>query len=69
MNLQSNTVIDVTYERLNLAMRDVVNHGISMQEAGNTVSAIEYLKARDVAPEIIERVLLNPQRRRHATRH
>ncbi len=69
MNQQSNAVIDLPYERMDVAMRDVVNHGISMQEDGNTVSAIEYLKARDVSPAVIERVLLNPQRRRHSANH
>lgn len=42
----------------------IVEHGILMQQSGCTVSALEYLKARGVAPEVIRRVLLEPQRRR-----
>lgn len=42
----------------------IVEQGILMQQDGCTVSAFEYLKARGVAPEVIRRVLLEPQRRR-----
>jgi len=31
-------------------------------------SAIEYMKSHNVAPEVIERVLLNPQQRRKERR-
>lgn len=55
---------NVGYERVDLQRRDVVNHAISVQESSNTVAAIEYLKAHDIAPEVISRVLLEPQRRR-----
>jgi hypothetical protein len=52
------------YQRQDLRRREIVNHGISVQESSNTVSAIEYLKAHDIDPKVIERVLLEPQRRR-----
>jgi hypothetical protein len=55
---------DPNYERLDLRMRDIVNHGISVQESSNTVAALEYLKSHDIDPRVIERVLLEPQRRR-----
>jgi hypothetical protein len=57
------------YERLDLRCRDIVNHGISVQESSNTVAAIEYLKAHDIDPTVIERVLLEPQRRRRNIHH
>ncbi|HEY0064485.1 MAG TPA: hypothetical protein VGC21_20380, partial [Telluria sp.] len=57
------------YQRIDLRRRDIVNHGISVQESSNTVSAIEYLSAHDIAPEVIERVLLEPHRRRLAHTH
>ncbi|SHG67207.1 hypothetical protein [Massilia sp. CF038] len=52
------------YQRIDVRRRDIVNHGISVQESSNTVSAIEYLKAHDIDPDVIERVLLEPHRRR-----
>jgi hypothetical protein len=54
------------YQRQDARRRDIVNHGISVQESSNTVSAIEYLKANDISPAVIERVLLEPARRRTA---
>jgi hypothetical protein len=50
--------------RLDRDKRDIVQHGISMQQSSNTMSAVEYLKSRDVASHVIERVLLDPRRRR-----
>ncbi len=52
------------YQRMDVHRRDIVDHGISVQESCNTVAAIEYLKAHDIEPHVIERVLLEPQRRR-----
>lgn len=52
------------YERRDLARRDIVDHGISMQESHNTMCALEYLKSHDIDARVIERVLLEPQRRR-----
>jgi hypothetical protein len=50
--------------RMDRQKHDIVQHGISMQQSSNTMSAVEYLKSRDVAPHVIERVLLDPRRRR-----
>jgi hypothetical protein len=57
------------YERLDLKRRDIVNHGISVQESSNTMAAVEYLKAHDIDARVIERVLLEPQRRRRNAHH
>ncbi|MDQ2819567.1 MAG: hypothetical protein M3Y65_04085 [Pseudomonadota bacterium] len=46
------------------AQRTIVERGISMQQSSNTMSAVEFLKARDVDPQVIARVLLEPERRR-----
>lgn len=56
---------EADYQRTDVRRRDIVNHGISVQESGNTVSAIEYLKSHDIDPHVIERVLLEPHRRRN----
>jgi hypothetical protein len=57
-------VAEPPYERLDLQRRDIVNHAISVQESSNTISALEYLKSHDIDANVIERVLLEPQRRR-----
>lgn len=57
------------YQRQDMRRRDIVNHGISVQESSNTMSAIEYLKSHDIDPGVIERVLLEPQRRRNRSPH
>jgi hypothetical protein len=46
--------------------RDIVDDGIEVQQKTNTMSAFEFLRARDVDPRIIERVLLEPDLRRVA---
>jgi hypothetical protein len=61
--------VDTTYERLDLRRRDIVDHAILVQQSSNTVSAIEYLKSHDIDARLIERVLLEPQRRRRSVRH
>lgn len=63
------TVAVADYQRQDSRRRDIVNHGISVQESSNTMSAIEYLKANDIDPEVIERVLLEPHRRRSSAQH
>ncbi len=63
------SVIEADYERIDLQRRDVVNHAISVQESSNTMAAVEYLKAHDIDPLVIERVLLEPQRRRRSLHH
>ena len=62
-------VAELDYERIDMQRRDVVNHAISVQESSNTMAAIEYLKAHDIGPDVIERVLLEPQRRRRPVHH
>lgn len=62
-------VAEPDYQRLDARRRDIVNHGISMQESSNTMSAIEYLKAHDIDARVIERVLLEPHRRRSTVHH
>ncbi len=52
------------HERRDARSRDLVDHAIVVQETSNTMSAVEYLKAHDVAPDVIQRVLLEPNRRR-----
>jgi hypothetical protein len=47
--------------------RDIVEDGILMQQHANTVTAVEYLKARGVEPGVIRRVLLGPDSRRCAS--
>lgn len=57
-------IVEPTYERVDGHRRDIVNRAISVQEASNTVAAIEFLKSHGIAPKVIERVLLEPGRRR-----
>jgi GMP synthase PP-ATPase subunit len=61
--------VESDYQRQDERRRDIVNHGISVQESRNTMSAIEYLKSHDIAPDVIERVLLEPHRRRSQPHH
>lgn len=58
-------IAEPSYERSDVRRRDIVNHAISVQETSNTVAALEYLKSHDIAPNVIERVLLEPAKRRH----
>lgn len=51
-------------ERRDDRQRAIIDHAIEVQESSNTMAALEYLKSRDVAPGVIERVLLEPARRR-----
>jgi hypothetical protein len=46
------------------AKRSIVERGISMQQTSNTMSAVEFMRSRDVEPQVIARVLLEPDRRR-----
>lgn len=50
--------------RLDERQRDIVDHGILMQQTSNTMTAFEYLRSRDIEGHVIERVLLEPARRR-----
>jgi hypothetical protein len=49
---------------MDLRQRDIVECGIAMQQASNTMSAFEYLRSRDIDARVIERVLLYPRHRR-----
>lgn len=42
----------------------IVDDGIAVQGSASTMSAIEYLRLRNVGRAVIERVLLEPARRR-----
>ncbi|MDB5935619.1 MAG: hypothetical protein JWQ01_2963 [Massilia sp.] len=55
---------DLSYERRDVRCRDIIDHAISVQESTNTMAAFEYLKSHDIGAEVIERVLLDPDRRR-----
>ena len=50
--------------RRNIRQRDIVAHGIATLGECGTMPALEYLKAHGVRPQVIERVLLEPERRR-----
>ena len=55
------------YQRSDSHSSAIVERGIIVQSTFNTVCAIEYLRSHNVEPHIIERVLLHPEQRRHAT--
>ena len=50
--------------RTDLRRRRIVDAGIAVQGSSNTMSAVEYLRTRDIGAKIIERVLLEPHLRR-----
>jgi hypothetical protein len=54
----------IDQQRTNQQCCEVVDKGIMVQNSYNTVCAIEYLKSHNVAPQVIERVLLHPELRR-----
>lgn len=62
-------VVEAGYQRQDLHRRDIVDHAILVQASTNTVSAIEYLKSHDIPSAVIERVLLEPNRRRNHIPH
>lgn len=65
-----NVAIDEpNYERRDVRCRDIVDHAIAVQESRNTMSAFEYLKSHDIDADVIERVLLDPGRRRTNSEH
>ena len=57
-------VDEPNYERRDLRCRAIVDHAIAVQESRNTMSAVEYLKSHDIDADVIERVMLDPDRRR-----
>jgi hypothetical protein len=60
----SRALDDPNEERRDVRCRDIVDHAISVLESTSTMSAVEYLRSHDVGADVIERVLLDPDRRR-----
>jgi hypothetical protein len=54
------------YTRHDERQRDIVNDGIEVQQTTNTMTAFEFLRARNVDARVIERVLMEPDLRRVA---
>jgi len=50
--------------RTDARQRRIVDHAIAVQDSSSTMSAVEYLRTRDVGASVIARVLLEPGRRR-----
>jgi hypothetical protein len=50
--------------RTDLRQRRIVDAGIAVQGSSNTMSAVEYLRTRNIGAKVIERVLLEPHLRR-----
>lgn len=60
----ANMAVLEAYERTDGWRRDIVNRAISVQESSNTIAALEFLKSHGISPKVIERVLLEPAKRR-----
>jgi hypothetical protein len=52
--------------RVDAARSAIVDRGIEVQASFSTLCAVEYLKTHNIAPHIIQRVLLQPGQRRAA---
>lgn len=52
--------------RRNISQRDIVARGIATLRDCGTMPAVEYLKSQGIRGGVIERVLLEPARRRAA---
>ena len=64
-DMAGNYAIDEpNYERRDERSRGIVDRAIAVQQSRNTMSAVEYLKSQDIAADVIERVMLDPERRR-----
>jgi len=50
--------------RVDAARTEIVDRGIEVQSSFSTLCAVEYLKSHNIAPHIIQRVLLQPEQRR-----
>lgn len=50
--------------RTDVQRRLIVDAGIAVQGSSNTMCAVEYLRTRGILAHVIERVLLEPDRRR-----
>lgn len=53
-----------TESRRDLRQRDIVDDGLALLRVAGTLSALEFLKSRDVDGRVIARVLLDPAKRR-----
>ncbi|MFC5478993.1 hypothetical protein [Massilia suwonensis] len=62
--IEQAAVLAMDEARTNLRQRRIVDAGIAVQGSMNTMSAVEYLRRRDIGRDVIERVLLEPHRRR-----
>jgi len=62
--LESVPRTDFNQQRQDEQSSAVVERGITVQAHFNTICAIEYMKSHNVAPQVIERVLLHPEQRR-----
>ena len=62
--LESVSKNDFNQQRHDERSSAVVERGIIVQSSFNTICAIEYMKSHNVAPQVIERVLLHPEQRR-----
>jgi len=65
-HLESVPRADLNQQRQDEQSSAIVERGITVQASFNTICAIEYMKSHNVAPEVIERVLLRPEQRRQA---
>ncbi|MGB9109892.1 MAG: hypothetical protein WCC39_14515 [Telluria sp.] len=54
----------VPMQRRDARSRDIVDAGIAMQQSASTVSAVEFLRSRDIGARVIARVLGEPEHRR-----
>lgn len=52
--------------RCDAHQRDIVTSSLALLGESGIMTALEYLKSHAIRPQVIERVLLEPQRRRAA---
>lgn len=64
VDLRGAAAIDQGDARTDSRQRAIVDDGIAVQFNANTMSAVEYLRSRNIGRAVIERVLLEPARRR-----
>jgi hypothetical protein len=65
---QTDGLATMDESRTDARQRRIVDAGIAVQGSSNTMSAFEYLRTRNVGTDVIERVLLEPHRRRSRSR-
>ncbi|MCE3261035.1 MAG: hypothetical protein K0R43_114 [Pseudoduganella sp.] len=52
--------------RVDLARSEIVDRGIEVQASFSTLCAVEYMKSHNISSAVIQRVLLQPTKRRTA---